>query len=198
MISEGLYFKINAPAGVTLSTKGNNIVGYATGDIAANSVLTVSYCHAGSYNKGAGSCTSPVISNSFTIEADCTALYPKAASSVTITQKGAFSLVSDTGSLFKTCAGAQPTSVASSANALTCTVTTTSDKIVSVAPFTAVTGGHNLNGWTATFTASCSQKGSTTKYVSSVVTAIQSACVAVTLTATSTTVAAVVGSAGVI
>jgi len=50
MISEGLYFKINAPAGVTLSTKGNNIVGYATGDIAANSVLTVSYCHAGSYN----------------------------------------------------------------------------------------------------------------------------------------------------
>lgn len=199
MITEGLYFKINAPAGVTLSTKGNNIVGYATGDIAANSVLSVSYCHAGTYNSaGTGACTSPVTSNSFTITADCTALYPKAASSVTITQKGAFSLVSDTGSLFKTCAGAQPTSVASSANALTCTVTTTSDKIVSVAPFTAVTGGHNLNGWTATFTASCSQKGSTTKYVSSVVTAIQSACVAVSLTATSTTVAAVVGSAGVI
>lgn len=209
MIKDGKYFKAalsTAQSDIVFTLDNNQVSVKASGDILPNQSFSVYYCEAGSYTNGAGTCATEVQSNPVSLAADCTALYPTAASSVAT---GAYSvttvagktvntkaIVADVGTLFNTCNGAQPTSLSTATAPLTCTFTTASNFLTFASGIVSATT-NRINPWDQdqTFTVTCSQKGATAKYTSNIVSVSYTGCGTQTPVATSAAVA-VTGTVG--
>lgn len=182
MITLGTFFKISvSDSNVVASVDSNNILLTVANDVAANTVLTVQYCPAADAKT---TCVGGTTSQQVSIVADCSALYPAAASSKSL---GAYTgvstpttLVADVGNLYNTCNGLQPTAFMKTTGIpyVTCTFNSDSD-FLSSANKISVTGLPNrLNAWSvpATFSVTCNLDGSTAKVQSKAVTVSYDGC----------------------